>query len=76
MIKRRQVKPYESKILSNKVELSTVTGPYCTTHEVKVPFFMLDFSSIKIIPHHFHIENNEAESGIRYDMIIGRDLMV
>ena len=37
---------------------------------------MPDFSSIKIINHRFHVDNNKGESGIGYDMIIGRDLMV
>ena len=29
-----------------------------------------------IKPHHFYFDNNEVQSGIVYDMIIGRDLMV
>ena len=37
---------------------------------------MLEFSSSKIINHHFHVDNYEGESGIGYDMIIGHDLMV
>ena len=45
-------------------------------HDVKVPFCMPELSNIKIILHHFHTNNNEGESGIGYDMIIGRDLMV
>ena len=34
------------------------------------------FSSSKIIEHHSDVENNKGESGIGYDMIIVRDLMV
>ena len=37
---------------------------------------MPEFSSSKIINHSFHIDNDKGESGIGYDMIIGRDLMV
>ena len=37
---------------------------------------MPEFSGSKIINHLFHIDNNEVELGIAYDMIIGRDLMV
>ena len=37
---------------------------------------MPEFSSIKTIHHHFHVKNNKGESGIGYDMIIGRELMV
>ena len=44
--------------------------------DVKVPFWIPEFSSSKIIQHHFHVKNDIVESGIRYDMIIDRDLMV
>ena len=37
---------------------------------------MPDFSSIKIILHRFHVDNNEGESVTVYDMIIGHDIMV
>ena len=37
---------------------------------------MTEFSSRNIINHHFHVKNNKGESGIGYDMIIGRELMV
>ena len=60
---------------SNKVEYSIAVGLYCTTHDSKVPFFMPDFSSSKIINHRFRVNNYKGESGIGYDMIIGRDLM-
>ena len=49
---------------------------YCTTHDVKVPFCMLEFSVSNIINHSFHVDNYEGKSGIGYDIIIGRDLMV
>ena len=49
---------------------------YCTTHDVKVTFCIPELSSSKIINHRFHINNDKGESGIGYDMIIGRDLMV
>ena len=76
MIKRKHTKPYERKMRSNNLEYSTSTGPYCTTHDINVPFFMLEFSISKIILHQFHVDNNEGELGVGYDMIIGRDLMV
>ena len=37
---------------------------------------MPGFSSSKIINHRFHVANDKGKSGIGYDMIIGRDLMV
>ena len=33
-------------------------------------------SSSKIIEHRFHVDHGKGKSGIGYDMIIGRDLMV
>ena len=45
-------------------------------HDVKVTFCMPEFSSSKIIEHQFHVKNDKGKSGIGYDMIIGRDLMV
>ena len=59
-----------------KLEYSTAAEVYYTTHDVKVPFCMPEFSSSKITNHHFHVDNNKGESCIGYDMIIGRDLMV
>ena len=49
---------------------------YCTAHDVKVTFCMLEFYSSKIISYRFHIDKNEGESGISYYMIIVHDLMV
>ena len=61
---------------SNKVEYSTSAGVYCTTHDVKVPFCVPELSISNIINHRFRVDNDKGESGIGYDMIIGRDLMV
>ena len=58
------------------MEFSTASGTYCTTNDVKVSFFMPEFPISSIILHRFHIDNNEDKSGIGYEMIIGRDLMV
>ena len=76
MIKRRHNKHYERRMRSNRVEYSTAASVYCTTHDVKVPFCIPEFSSSKIINHRFHVDNYEVESGIGYDVIIGRELMV
>ena len=75
-IKRRHTKPYEHTIRSNKVELSTATGTYFMPHDVKVPFCMPYFSIRNIRLNLFHVDNNEGESGIGNDMIIGRGLML
>ena len=61
---------------SNKVENSTATGMYSTTHDVKVTFRMPEFSSSKIINHRFHFDNKKGELVIGYELIIGRSLMV
>ena len=76
MIKRKYTKPYKCRICSNKMEYSIATGPYCTTHDVMVPFCMPEFSNRKIISHLFLVDKNEGESVIVYDIIIGLDLMV
>ena len=76
MIKIRHTKHYGYKMRSNKVDYSTATCVYCTTHDFKVPFFVPKLSSRKIINHRFHVDNNKRELGIGYDMIIGRDLMI
>ena len=36
---------------------------------------MTELSSIKIIEHRFHVNNDKGKSGIGYDMIIGHKLM-
>ena len=61
---------------SNIVEYSTAAGVYCTTHEVKVTSCMPDMFCSKTINQHFHVDNDKGNSGIRYKMIIGRDLML
>ena len=76
MTKRLHAKPYEHNMRSIKLEYSTDAGPYCTMHDIKVTFYIPDFSSIKIILHHFHVDKNKGKSGIGYDIIIFRDLMV
>ena len=60
----------------NRVEYSTADGVYFTTHYIKLPFCIPEFSSSKIIDHRFHIDNEKGKSGVGYYMIIGRDLMV
>ena len=76
MIYIKQNKYYDHKMQYNKVEYSTDAGMYCTINDAKVPFCVPYFSSSKIINHRFHVDNYKCESGISYDMIIGRDLMV
>ena len=61
---------------SNKPDYSTVAGVYYTTHDFEVPLFMSDFLISKIINHCIHVNNGKFDSGIDYDMIIGRDMMV
>ena len=76
MIKRRHTKHYECKMWSNRVEYSTANGVYCTTHDVKVPFCIPELSSSKINNRCIHVDNNEGELDIGYDLIIGRELLV
>ena len=76
MINIKHTKHYEYNIFSNKLEYSTAAGVYCTTPNVKVPFYMPEFSSSKIINRRFHIDNDKGESGIGYNMFIVGDLML
>ena len=76
MIKRLHTKLYQFKMRSNKVEYSISKGTYFMTHDTKVPLFILEFSSSKIISHCFKIDKNEGESGIGFATIIDRDMMV
>ena len=76
MIEIQHTKHYERKMRSDRVEYNTANGVYYTTHDFKVSFCIPEFSSSKIINHRFHVDKDEGESGIGYDMIIGHDLMV
>ena len=76
MINIKHSKHYERNIQSNKVEYITAADVYCTTPDIKLTFCMPEFCSSKIINHRFHVNKNKGESGIGYDIIIDRDLMV
>ena len=75
MIKRRQTRPHGCIMCYKKVEYSTYKFPYYTAKHFKVPLFMPEFSIRNIISHRFYVDNDEGESGIGYDMVIGRGLM-
>ena len=60
MIKRKHTKPYEHNLHYNKVEYSTTEGPYFTTHDIEVPFWMPELSNSNIIPHLFHVDNDKG----------------
>ena len=45
-------------------------------HDFKVSFCMHEIYIRKITSHRFHVDNNESESGIGYEMIIVRYLML
>ena len=60
MIKIKHTKYYGRKKRSNKLEYSTAAGLCCKTHDNKVPFFMPELSSSRIIEHHFHVDNKKS----------------
>ena len=76
MIKCKHIKCYKTKLRDNKVKYGTADVLYITTQGVKVPFSIPEFSSSKIITHQLHVDNARGDEVIRYDMIIGSDLMV
>ena len=57
MINSKHINPYKFKLRANKFNYITVSVPYTTTHDVKVPFSIPEFYSSKIITHQFHIDN-------------------
>ena len=61
IIKNKHNKPYKRKLYLNRVEYSTSLEPNCTTHDVKVPFCMLEFYIINIISYLLHNHNGEGE---------------
>ena len=70
MINRKHTGIYYQNMRPDKVEYSTSAGPYCTTHDVKVPFFIPYFPISKIIPHRFNVVNDESGFIIVYNMVI------
>ena len=59
-----------------KLNVGHQQGLYCTAYNIKVMFCMSDFPRSRITSHQFHVDNNEEESVIGYEMVIGSDLMV
>ena len=43
MIKRKHMKHYESKLISNRVKYITAASPYYTTHDMKILLIMTVF---------------------------------
>ena len=60
----------------NRVDYRTAADVYCTTHDVNASFCIPELSGSKIINNWFHVDNDEGELDIGYDMIIGCDQMV
>ena len=75
-IKKNHIKIYKVKLRVNKVEYIMAADLYSTTHDMKVPFSMREFSSSKIITYLLHVHNEGGYLNIGYIMIIGPDLMV
>ena len=76
MINCKHINPYKSKLRANKVKYIKSSVLYTTTHDMKVPFRILEFSSSKIKTYLFHVDNTRGDDRIRYDMIIGHHLIV
>ena len=76
IINSKHIKPYQQRRCSKKVKYITSAVLYCMTHDVKVSFFMPEFSIRNIVLHHFYVDSDEYELFIGHDMVIGRDLVV
>ena len=53
-----------------------VVGMYFARHNINMPFFMPYFSRSNIITYHFHANEDESDTKISYEKIIGWYLMV
>ena len=69
-------KTHMANIHPNKVEYSTATGMYWTTHNVNVSFFITELYSRNIIKHQLLFDNKDINTGILYNMITCQDLIV
>ena len=58
------------------IKWSTVQPPIFFDTQRQDAIFMPEFSSSKTTLHHFHVDYNEGDSGIGYNMIIFRSLML
>ena len=59
------------------IKSSIVQTLVCNAQRMMLKYlFVPVFSSSKITNHLLHVNNDKVESGIAYDIIIGRDLMV
>jgi hypothetical protein len=77
MVKKSFVRKFREKFHKNKQEYDTAGGTYTTSnYDVKIDFTMPEFSASKIITQQFHVDNEEEDMNIGYDMIIRRELMV
>ena len=65
-----------TQIKSVKVEYSTALGMYYTMNAIKRSFFMPELSSIRIITHRFHVDDDGFYTCIGYVMIIVQDPMM
>ena len=63
------------KGITRLVEIGVLTPVQHIQYGTPV-FVIPKFSSRNIFNHLFHVDNDKGESGIGYNMIIGRDLMV
>ena len=70
MIRCNNINPSNSKLMANKVEYITASGPYKITHDVKVTLSIPKFSSRNFITRLFQIGSAQVNTGIGYDMIM------
>ena len=75
MVKKSFVRKFREDFRKNKQQYDTAGGTYTSDYDVKINFTMPEFSASKIINQRFHVDNEEEDMNIGYDMIIGRDLM-
>ena len=75
MIKKSFVRKFREDFCKNKQQYDTAGGTYTSDQDIRINFMMPKFSASKIINQRFHVDNEEEDMNIGYDMIIRRDLM-
>jgi hypothetical protein len=60
---------------TTKQQWSTKGGVFSTDVRCAVPFYIVDFTTNKLVDWTFHVDSQTKSSSAGYDMIIGRDLL-
>ena len=69
MTNMEHLDPFKANPRSNIVEYSTASGKLCTTHDLKVLFFMKKVSIQKIVTNFLRLNDYKENTRIYYDIL-------